>query len=572
MKRVGNILTFLIALFAIGSFVYYHGFQCSHEFRSFQILAVKVSFLVFLIAYLAQCWLSPSPFRFMKSTPFEGLLISLVTVETLLTYFTPYSLSGSIIDFLDPVARTHVLILLYQSVLVLLAFIELGKRWSDVNESVPFTLSPAWLFVFSYVLLIVGGSCLLKMPEMTVSGESMPLIDALFTSVSANCVTGLIVVDTATYFSVKGQALLMFLIQLGGLNIISFAVYFAFFFQKEAFDGKERLAEDFLHLRGGPNLNSLVMRVVAISVVIEISGAVLLFFQWQDSLSGFGRAKQIFFSLFHSISAFNNAGFTLFTGNLENPVTLNNYGVHTTIAVLIVLGGLGFPVIANLLNWLRRRRQLTADSKISISSAIVLILAGAILIAVIEPWSIFNGTAVGSAVFQSITSRTAGFNTISLNALSTASIVLIMVLMFIGAGSASTGGGIKTSTFTVAVAGILSRVRGSTQTSIFGENISPNLMKRAFLIIVSSIAVITTGAILLIVVEPSASPMALVFEAFSAFGTVGLSLDTTPGLTTLGKVIVMILIFLGRVGPLALAAGFLSDKRGRAEVGNVVIG
>lgn len=571
-KNLIKLFTFLVALFAIGSFLYYHGFQCSHDFRSFQFLTVRVSFAIFLISYLIECSSSPCPKQFVQQSLFESALLLLVTLEVFLTYLSPYSLSGPIIDLLDPIARKHALILLYQSILVFLAFIELGKRWLDVNDTVPFTLSPAWLFVLSYVLLIVGGSCLLKMPEMTASGESMELVDALFTSISANCVTGLIVVDTATFFSPKGHALLILLIQLGGLNIISFAIYFAFFFQSDSPTSHKNLTENFLHLKAGPNLRSLLAKVLTITLIAETLGAMLLYVQWQDAHPALTRGDRIFFSLFHSISAFNNAGFTLFTGNLTNPLISTNYASHTTIAALIILGGIGFPVVINLAARIFRKERISLGTKIALTSSVVLIFIGTIFIAICEDLNLLQTSDFSFAFFQSVTSRTAGFNTIPLTSLSLPTIVLIIVLMFIGTSSASTGGGIKTSTLSVALKGLLSKLRRQPDTTLYGENIPSNIIKKSFAIISAALVTVLTGALLLVLLEPSLPPVALVFEAFSAFGTVGLSLGITENLSDIAKVLVMVLIFTGRVGPMTLMAIMLRQKQRQSEIGPIMIG
>lgn len=409
--------------------------------------------------------------------------------------------------------------------------------------------------------LILLGTILLTLPLTARSGRA-GLIDALFTATSAVCVTGLTVLHPGTFFNGWGQTVILVLIQLGGFGILSFGTFIVFVLGGRAsFRVRETMHETFPDL-AGMSLRNMLVRAVYYIFVIEAAGAILLFISFRDR---YPAQEKIWQSVFHAVSAFCNAGFSLNADNLIG--FADNTAVNLVIMALIILGGIGFIVILELEQVLRRRRQLkriTLHSKMVLLTTTILILSGAILILAIEWGHQFSGIEFKGkllrAFFQSITARTCGFNTVDIGALSEVSLVVLAALMFIGAAPGSTGGGVKVTTAGVIMAVAISLFRSERRPTIFGRSLTRQSIDRALLLAITSfllINVITMGLMISEggLVSAQASPgifVRLVFEATSAFGTVGLSTGVTPQLTGAGKLMITALMLIGRLGPLTM--------------------
>ena len=399
---------------------------------------------------------------------------------------------------------------------------------------------------------------------MSADKQGMSFIDALFTSISANCVTGLIVVDTATFFSLKGKVLILLLIQFGGLNIIAFATYFISFFRKSVEGHRNRTTiKELLQTDSLDSTKNMVKMVVFTTLIIEFIGTVILYHQWDPQVGFSDNSEKLFYSVFHAISAFNNAGFTLFTDGFASAIVQSTFTLHITVALLIVLGGLGFTTIQDTFSLFRHRfrTKLPVQSKIAWLSTILLVFVGAAVFFIAENGNTLGkqdfSEAITTSFFQSVTARTAGFNTVSFSNLTPIVIVATMILMFIGASSGSTGGGIKTSTFTVLLLAIVKRKEKAID---YGTSfLTGVLVKKAVTILLYSFGVIVVSVIILIIVEPDKTIVQLCFEEISAFGTVGLSTGITPELSTVGKSVIMASMFIGRIGPLALAYALIKS-------------
>lgn len=397
---------------------------------------------------------------------------------------------------------------------------------------------------------------------MTVSG--IKPIDALFTSTSACCVTGLVVVDTSMCFTLKGKTIIMFLIQAGGLNIISFATLFATFYRNSAGIKMQSLIKDIVSTDKLSNTRELLRKIFLYSIFIELTGAVLLFITWPNELIFRGIGEKIYFSLFHSVSAFNNAGFALFTDNLYTITVKHAYNLQLVIAALIFLGGIGFIVLEDVfsLKNIRERRKikwkrLHAHSRIALYTSGILIGAGALVLFLVEYKNTLSGYGVYgsivSSLFQSVTCRTAGFNTVDISHLGQPIIIFMMFLMFIGASPGSTGGGIKTTTFSVILRSAISTIKGRKNVEIVKHTISSDTISRAYSIALFSISLIFISTFALSITEPDKSFLSLLFEEISAFGTVGLSTGITSSLSFAGKSIIILTMYIGRIGTLTLA-------------------
>lgn len=427
-------------------------------------------------------------------------------------------------------------------------------------------LSPPQLIALSFALAILLGGLILTLPGLHGVNEdgtrrSVNFLQALFTSTSALCVTGLNVIDPSRDFNRAGQLVIMLLIQLGGLGIITFGTSFALLSRRRVnFTERLRVAQQVGALNAGGVLG-LIRSIFLYTFVIELVGAALLAFRFVP-LEGWGRG--LFYALFHSVSAFNNAGFALYSDNLMGFV--GDPLVSLVIALLIILGGTGFlvqlNVVAHLLN--PRRNRLMVHSKLVLTMMAALLVIGTLVYLVFE-WSnprtlapLGFGDKLLASFFQSVTLRTAGFNTLDYGAMHLSTLFVSIILMFIGANPGGTGGGIKTSTFYVMMASAWSMVRGRRDTTLFRRRIDTDTVLRAMTVGLLSIGLVNVMFLLLLVFNTRGDVLfvSLFFEAVSAFGTVGLSMNTTPLLNPDQHVVLILLMFLGRIGPLTFAVAF----------------
>ncbi len=430
--------------------------------------------------------------------------------------------------------------------------------------------SPEVILLVSFFIAIFIGAFLLKLPFCTYNGISF--INALFTSTSAVCVTGLVVVDTGKDFTLWGQMVILFLIQIGGLGIMTFSVFFLIFL-KEKIPLNAKVAITSTLSKDYFDLKKLILHIFIVTIVVELSGALLLFIYFYNNQFALG--KSIFYSIFHSISAFCNAGFALFSNSLIPYQT--NWYVNLIIMFLIIAGGIGFTVYLDIKN-----NKFSLHSKIVLSVSTGLILIGTLLIFCFEYNNSLHSFSLNNKIlislFQSVTPRTAGFNTVDLTKFKDVTLITIILLMFIGASPGSCGGGVKTTTFIVFILTIFSTAKGRDYISIFKRTIGKEVIFKSFAIILISITFLLLGIVGLSICDNT--PMnrgdflSYTFEAFSAIGTVGLSLGYTAKLTTVGKIIIISLMFLGRVGPLTLVVALRSKKRVNLKFAeeNIMIG
>ncbi len=430
--------------------------------------------------------------------------------------------------------------------------------------------TPARIFVLSFACVILGGAILLRFP-FSATKEHLRFVDALFTSTSAVCVTGLVVVDTGRDLSVIGQVVTLFLIQTGGLGIITFStVFFVLMGRGISFKGREIVQTTFLHT---PTRNFFVIlkAVLWFTFVAEGLGTLFLFIRFSIDLPV---GVALYSGLYHAISAFNNAGFSLFSDSLIG--YQGDLIVNLAVMGLIVHGGIGFVVQYEILSRLRGlQTKLSIHTKIVVITTVTLILSGAILFFIFEKNHIMKDapvlTKILTSFFQSVTPRTAGFNTVDIGLLTNATILLMIVLMFIGASPGSTGGGVKTTSAALLVMLMWNRLKGNLDLNIFNRTIPREIVSRSISIIFASafsVAIITS--VLLIAGEGKLPPLEsrhyfveYLFDAVSAFGTVGLSMGITPKLNDVQKYALILMMFVGRVGPLTLAFSLSRDTGGK---------
>ncbi len=412
--------------------------------------------------------------------------------------------------------------------------------------------------VLYFSMAIALGAIALDLPAS--HRGHLSFIDALFTSTSAICVTGLIVVDTATKFTPLGKTIIAILIQMGGLGIITFSSWiFLLAGRGLSFREKSIIEESFAQKRA-PNVKSLIKKILAVTFIIEGIGAAVLFLFFLKK--GFRPLDSLGLSIFHAISAFCNAGFSLFSDSFMG--FRDSAILNLTIVSLIILGGIGFLVILDVFGFIKKRNKLSLHTKIVLTTTLILILSGTISLFLLEKERSFSSFSIKekllSALFQSVTARTAGFNTVDLLKLSPSSSFILIALMFIGASPGSCGGGIKTSTVGIMFFSVKSQIMGDPETFAFKRTISRNNVGRALTVFAASSAVVFFSTFLLLnwgVLDTGNNCfLKVVFESVSAFGTVGLSLGITPKLKLFGKIVVMLTMFTGRLGPLTMAYAF----------------
>lgn len=432
-------------------------------------------------------------------------------------------------------------------------------------------LNPAQLFTLSFLSIILVGSFLLMLPRATHSGISF--LDALFTSTSAVCVTGLIVVDTATHFTRLGQTIILILIQVGGLGIMTFASYFSYFFRGGSSYENHLMVSAMTQDQKIGEAFTVLKTIIVVTFLIESIGAVFIFLTLHESYMP-KVSERIFFSVFHSISGFCNAGFSTLTNNLYEDGFRFNYSLQLIIAVLFIIGGLGFPIAFNLVRSLRQRikvriyalvlgRKLTytpwllnLNTRIVLVTSLILTVSGTILFLLFE----YRNTLAGHdffgkivvAFFSATTPRTAGFNVVDMAVLNFPTIMIIFLLMWIGASPASTGGGIKTSTFAIATLNFLSLARGKDRIEIYKREIADISVRRAFAIIALSLVVIGGGTFSIASFDSEKDLLSIAFECFSAYSTVGLSVGLTSDLSPPSKLVIIGVMFIGRVSMLTI--------------------
>ena len=447
-------------------------------------------------------------------------------------------------------------------------FIMLFSRTRRVHKFITLLrLQPAQLMLMSFAGVIGFGTVLLLLPAATADGQTTTLSGALFTSTSATCVTGLIVYDTATHFTFFGQAIILTLIQIGGLGIMTFSMSFALLMRRAVSMKDQSIMQDVLDQDTVMSMRRLVLFIVAMTFLLEYAGAAALYFSWHTRFDSLPQA--LWASVFHSVSAFCNAGFSTFSNNLID--FKYNLPVNAVICGLIILGGIGFVVIGDFYEAIKTTltRRGGAKYKFRIQSRLALgwtgafILAGTGLFYGLEIRHILTGTQPDQAMllsfFQSVTTRTAGFNTCDIGLLQPATLFIFILLMFVGACPGGTAGGIKLTTPAVLWAVIRAGFNHRDEPELYHRTIPVEVIQKAVMVLCSSILLVCGATVLLAALEQK-DFLSIFFETVSAFGTVGLSTGLTPELSLPGRLLITLLMFIGRIGPLTIGFAFMLHR------------
>ena len=455
---------------------------------------------------------------------------------------------------------------IYLLVLFLISSIELS---STVISSLGRKSNPSLMMAVSFLFIIMAGSGMLLMPRCIQHGVHLSWIDSLFTATSAVCVTGLTTIDVPSTFTSFGQLVIMMLIQVGGLGVMTITSFFALFFMGNTSIYNQMQVQDMVSSKSLASLWSTLLNIFGFTAVLELAGAVLIFLNIHGTI-GLDIRHELFFSMFHAVSAFCNGGFSNYQDGVGASVLMEGHcWLYIILALLIILGGIGYPVLVNLkiavTKYSKGRRLFDLNTKIVLRTTMMLIVSGTALLAFFEWNNTFAGMPIREkltqAFFNAVSPRTAGFISVDLNSMCIQSIFIYTLLMWIGGASQSTAGGVKVNAFAVAFLNIRAIIHGTTRVEFAGRELSTDSIRRANAAVFVSIILLSVFVFLVTLTEPDLPLKAIVFECVSAFATVGSSLGITSSLQDTSKVLLVVLMFIGRVGLVTMAQGLLKQYK-----------
>lgn len=583
-KRIAKVIQFIVFLVAVittGAIVVDYGFiQYPHE-QQFIHKIYHFAWWAYTINYVGSLvfqWRSITRKKILP-TLLWGILLATVGVGKFVALPPAYQwLAHHFVEI---------------GILALFSILEISRGIINLINK---RTNPALLMTGGFAFIIAFGTLLLLLPRSTQPDIVLPLIDALFVATSAVCVTGLTPVDVAQVFTVEGQIIIALLIQIGGLGVMTITSFFALFFMGGSGLYNQFALRDLVGSETMSSLLSTLLYILFFTFIIEGVGALLIWLSIHGTLN-MNLQQEIFFAVFHAVSAFCNAGFSTLSGNLGNPLVMQGHNAfYLIISALIVLGGLGFPILMNfrkilyyrLKGWAKRLihkpehnvfiHLTQLNTKIVLTTTLILLVVGSASIAFLE-WNGAFATMpvmdkITHSIFNAVSPRTAGFNSVDLTHFSVFTLLLYMVFMWIGGAAQSTAGGIKVNTFAVACASFASVVKGRSRVILFNRELSDSSIQRAAAVLFGSILCIGIVFIVLIALEPELPLRGLLFETISAFGTVGSSLNITPLLGDGSKIAISVLMFTGRVGFITLLMSFTKAEatpRYRLPKDNVII-
>ena len=574
--RMMAVLTYVASLLLIVGVVYEHGFPLSAIDISHLKILYKAVWIIFLIDVTLHIFLEYKGTKknFRKLAWILSWLLYLTLVPVI---FHRPDEEGAILyvwDFLGSKLYHIPLLLLFSFLNISNGLVRLlGRR-----------TNPSLILAVSFFVIILIGTGLLLLPRCTVEGVVLSWVDALFTSTSAVCVTGLVPVDVSATFTPMGLTVIILLIQVGGLGVMTLTSFFAMFFMGNTSLYNQLVVRDMVSSNSLGSLLSTLLYILGFTMVIEGAGMVSIWLGIHGTL-GMSLEEELAFSAFHSISAFCNAGFSTLPGNLGNPMVMTGHNsLYISVSLLIILGGIGFPILVNfkdiVLYHLRRFwkfvRTLKLDrhkkqhlynlnTKIVLIVTLLLLVLGTLAVAAFEWNGSFAGMSVADkwtqAFFNATCPRTAGFSSVDLTSLSVQTILIYIFLMWIGGAAQSTAGGVKVNAFAVVVLNLIAVLRGTERVEVFGRELSHDSIRRSNATVVMSLGVLFLFIFVLSILEPKMSVMTLTFECVSALSTVGSSLNATPLLRDESKLLVALLMFVGRVGLITLMLGIVKQKK-----------
>lgn len=551
-------ISIFVSFFTISIIAYFYGFQQTEQSIYFCNIIIHCSLIFYVLKYLISTIFSIHSTAYIKQHKFQGIMISFIIVWFLFKYVFYLDIENKIFSNFELTNISNITILIIQIyffVLMLFDFSSIGQFFTKLK------FGPGGWMIGSFLLLISTGTVLLMLPEMTTDG--IRFIDALFISASASCVTGLTTLEVATAFTLKGHFVILMLIQLGGINIVCFATFLTSFYRgknlRYQFVMKEMLSTT---LRG---TNSLIKEIFIYTFVIEIMGAIAFFLYWNhNQFYSDSIIENLFLSVFHAISAFNNAGISIIEGGMTSPLFRHEHYIQYITGFLIFLGGIGFITINDVFytvthNPHKKRfwTRLQVMSRIIVKMSLILIVVGTFAFFIFEFNNVSHGASlndrISTAFFSTISCRTAGFALVDINLFSTPTIIIFLVLMLIGGSPSSTAGGIKITTFYILMKSAISTIRGKKEVSICNRAVPFSLVDRAYAVVLFSLTIIFFGTLILSISDPKFGFKEIIFEIISALGTVGLSTGITTSLSFISKLTLILIMFVGRITILTIA-------------------
>lgn len=557
--KILNIFTYLVSIVFMLAMVYQYGFHLTPE----ALLSVNKIYHLTWIIYLINItfYLLTEIRQSKKKYRNLAFFLSILLYFTLLPLLFRRPETGFVLpglwDLLQGDAYRMVLLTLFSFLTLSNGIIRMmGKR-----------TNPSLILATSFLCIILIGTGLLSLPRSTYEGIAW--IDAFFVSTSAVCVTGLTPVDVSTTFTLEGQIIIALLIQIGGLGVMTLTSFFAVFFMGSTSIYNQLVLKDMVSSDSLNSLISTLLYILGFTLILEGIGMFFIWWSIHGTL-GMDFSQELFFSAFHAVSAFCNAGFSTLPGNLGNPVIMSGHNMlYLTVSFLIILGGIGFPILVNFKNLLFKRntsRILNLNTRIVLSTTLILLVGGTFLIGLFEWNGAFaemnTGDKLVQSFFNAVCPRTAGFTSVDLTSLCLQSLLIYALLMWIGGAAQSTAGGIKVNAFAVSILNLVAVLRGTSRVEAFGREISNDSIRRSNATVLISFVVLFLFFFGLTFTEDrDISLFALAFECVSALGTVGSSLNTTPLLSDAGKFLIACLMFIGRIGLITLMLGIIKRKK-----------
>ncbi|WP_321332571.1 potassium transporter TrkG [uncultured Bacteroides sp.] len=568
------VVTYLASILFMAGLVYEHGFIISVSELAKLNLLYRGVWIVFLADVTLHVFLQfeDTKKNYRKLTWILSFLLYLTLIPVV--FHRPED-SGTILHFWEIVDSKfyHILLLSMLSLLHLSSGLVrlLGRR-----------TNPSLILAVSFLVIILIGTGLLKLPRCTIDGISW--VDSLFISTSAVCVTGLTSVNVSSTFTPEGLAVILVLIQIGGLGVMTLTSFFAMFFMGNTSLYNQLVVRDMMSSNSLNSLLTTLLYILGFTLVLEGIGTAAIWLSIQGTM-GMNFQEELAFSAFHSVSAFCNAGFSTLPGNLGNSLLMHNHNTfYLLISFLVIFGGIGYPILVNFKDivlyhirrtWtlvrtrkyqkLRIRHLYNLNTRIVLIMTFILLTVGTLSILAFEWNGAFAGMSVADkwtqAFFNATCPRTAGFTSIDLSTLCIQSLFIYMLLMWIGGGAQSTAGGIKVNAFAAVVLNLVAVIRGSSRVEVFGRELSSDSIRRSNATIIMSLSALFIAIFTLTLLEPKLPLLGLVFESFSALGTVGASLNITPLLGANSKLVIVVLMFVGRVGLITMMLGIVKQKK-----------
>ena len=568
------VITYVASIAFLCALIYQYGFELTPETADKLNTLYKAVWIVFL-ADMSLHWLLEYADTRKKYRKLAWVLSILLYLTLVPVIFHRPEDNGSILMFWEILHSKlyHVVVLSVLSLLQLSNGLVrlLGKR-----------TNPSLILAVSFFIIILVGTGLLMLPRCTISGISW--VDSLFISTSAVCVTGLTSVDLTTTFTTEGFVVILLLIQIGGLGVMTLTSFFALFFMGNTSLYNQLVVRDMVNSKSLGSLLSTLLYTLGFTLVIETMGMITIWLSIHGTMD-MNLEEELAFAVFHSISAFCNAGFSTLPGNLGNPLMMNNHNsFYVLISILVILGGIGFPILVNLkeiifyrlkrmTQFLLRKNKVSAKSvqlynlntRIVVTMTFLLLTVGTLILLAFEWNHAFAGMSIAEkcthAFFNAACPRTAGFSSVDFSLFGIQSILIYILLMWIGGGAQSTAGGIKDNAFAVVILNLAAVIRGSQRVEVHGRELAHDSIRRSNATVVMSLIILFVSIFLLSWLEPTLPLLSLTFEAVSALSTVGSSLNLTPLLQESSKLVIVVLMFVGRVGLITMMLGIVKQKK-----------